>query len=344
MTRAECAELAESMGEPAYRGFQLFKAVNACPAQPGGLAAATALPKALRGRLSEESRPIGLTEADKIKSASDGTIKYLFAAGNNTIIESVLTEHSYGHAVCVSSQAGCAMGCAFCHTGRAGFTRDLTAGEMAAQVYLAARDALRRPYSVVVMGMGEPLLNFAALTRFLEIITDPEGAGMSRRRITVSTCGIKGRIARLADTGFGVNLALSLHAPDDGLRRRLMPSADAAPIADLLAECAYYFEKTGRRVTYEYILLAGINDGASHAAELARLTRGAGGHVNLIPVNGAEALGFTRPSGGAVRRFAAELAARGVNATIRRSLGEDLSAACGQLIDTRDQKSGTRKA
>ena len=271
-----------------------------------------------------------------MRRTTGDTIKALFRTDDGELFETVLMLYPDRATVCVSCQVGCAVGCAFCATGIGGLMRNLTAGEMVEQVVWAVREARargRQLTNLVMMGMGEPLQNYRATMAFIGIINDPAGLGFGARRITISTSGILPRIRALADEPYQVNLAVSLHAPNDALRDRLVPHNTRYPVADLMAVCREYTDRTHRRISFEYALMAGINDGDEIANDLAQLLRESGVlcHVNIIPFNKVEILDFERPTTAQIDRFAAILTDHGIATTVRYSRGLDIKAACGQL-------------
>lgn len=320
------------LGLPAYRARQVWG--WAFRQLVGDYDAMRNVPAGLRETLAE-SLPLHLLTPVRTLTADDGeTIKMLFSTGDGQLLETVLMLYPDRATVCVSCQVGCAVGCAFCATGLMGLTRNLSAGEMVAQVVYAAREARQRGRAltnVVMMGMGEPLQNYAETMRFIEIIHDPEGLGIGSRRITVSTSGVVPRIEALADEPYQVNLAVSLHAPNDELRSRLVPINKRYPVAVLLDAVDRYIARTGRRVSFEYALMRGINDSDAVAAELAALLRGRLCHVNIIPLNPVDVLPYERPDAEGIERFAEILRAAGIPTTVRYSRGLDIDAACGQL-------------
>ena len=267
----------------------------------------------------------------KFVSRYDKTVKYLFSFPDGECVESVVMAYHHGWSICISTQVGCRMGCTFCATGKCGFSRSLTASEMLAQIEAAQRDLDIRVSNVVLMGMGEPLDNFENVVRFIRLVSSEQSLNIGTRHITLSTCGIVPKIYELAKYRFQINLAVSLHAPNDELRSRTMPIARAYPMEQLLRACADYFEATGRRVTYEYALISGVNDSDECARELAQKLSGTHSHVNLIPVNAVEGTGFNKSSIKRQQSFADILAGRGIAATVRRTLGSDINASCGQL-------------
>jgi len=320
------------MGEPAYRAKQVYGALyqSLAPDYDG----MTTLPKALRAKLAEELPVAPLTVVDEVQTDDGETIKTLYRTSDGELIETVLMLYADRATVCVSCQVGCAVGCAFCATGLMGLARNLSAGEMVAQVTGAARRARavgRELTNLVMMGMGEPLHNYAETMRLVRILNDPAGMGFGARRITISTSGVVPRIEALADEPFQVNLAISIHAATDALRSSLVPINRRYPIAELMKAVHSYIRKTRRRVSFEYAMMAGINDDDVQARQLARLLKGTLCHVNLIPLNPVDVLPFERPSPARIDAFAAILIAAGIPTTVRYSRGVDIAAACGQL-------------
>jgi 23S rRNA (adenine2503-C2)-methyltransferase len=321
----------ESLGEPAYRARQVWEWVWKHLATD--FAVMTNLPAALRESLSERFLldPFSVLARE---SDDEGTEKVLLGLADETSIEAVLIREEDRRTVCISTQVGCPVGCTFCATGQMGFVRNLSAGEIAGQVLYFARSLKEkgeRVTHVVVMGMGEPLLNYEATLKALLNLNDPRGFGLGARRITLSTVGVVPGILRLAQEGRQFNLAISLHAPDDELRKELVPLAAHWPIAQVLSAAEAYSVATGRRVTFEYVLLGGVNDSLKHARKLAALLRGKLAHVNLIPFNPAPGLPFRRPDEGQVELFRRELLAHNIDVTVRRSRGIRIQAGCGQL-------------
>ena len=267
----------------------------------------------------------------KFVSRYDKTVKYLFSFPDGECVESVVMAYHHGWSICISTQVGCRMGCTFCATGKSGFSRSLTASEMLAQIEAAQRDLEVRIANVVLMGMGEPLDNFDNVLRFLELVSSENGLNIGARHITLSTCGIVPKINELAEHRLQINLAVSLHAPNDEIRAKTMPIAKAYPMDRLLKACRDYFDKTGRRVTFEYAMISGVNDGDEHARELAQRLSGMHCHVNLIPVNTVEGTGYQKSNTERQQSFVNILNAKGIVATVRRTLGSDINASCGQL-------------
>lgn len=313
---------------PAYRAGQIYRWISR-----GVLSAdeMTDLPLPLREQLAADYSFDSLRLEQKRVSAIDGTAKYVFRLSDGNTIESVLMHYHYGLSVCISSQAGCKMGCVFCASTGAGFGRSLSAGEMLGQVLLITRDCGSRIGHVVIMGIGEPLDNFDNLIAFLRLVNDSQGLNISMRHIAVSTCGLVPEMLKFTDEGFPVTLSVSLHAPNDRIRQQLMPIARRYGMDELLAACRRHTELTGRRISFEYSLISGVNDQPEHADELASRLRGMLCHVNLIPANEFAGGTFKQSSQAHVQSFQERLVRGGVNATIRRELGSDIMAACGQL-------------
>ena len=322
-------ELREALApSPAYRAKQAFDWLQ----RKGAASAAemTDLPKALRVQMGERFLIASCEIARKQVSDIDGTVKYLFRLHDGETVESVVMRYEYGHSICLSTQAGCKMGCAFCASGVNGLTRNLLAGEMLAQMHAAQNDLGLTVSRAVLMGVGEPLDNYDNVLRFLRLVSHPDGLCVSQRKLSLSTCGLVPRIDRLAGEQLGITLSVSLHAPSDEIRSGIMPVNRAYPMDDLLAACRRYIDQTGRRVSFEYAMLRGVNDSADCARELARRLGGMLCHVNLIPANDT-ALGFQKSEPARVKAFQAVLEGAHINVTVRRSLGRDISAACGQL-------------
>lgn len=328
MERTDWSAWVKARGIPAYRAGQLAAWVDRGISRADEM---TDLPLDLR-RLVEESFLIdGLVLAEKLQSSLDDTAKYIFRLYDGNIIESVLMHYHYGWSVCISSQAGCRMGCTFCASTGAGFGRNLTAGEMLAQVALIARDCNCRIGHVTIMGIGEPLDNYDAVVRFLRRVNDPQGMNISMRHLSVSTCGLAPKMVEFSQEGLPVTLSVSLHAPNDAIRRQLMPIARQYDYDRLLAACHRHVALTGRRITFEYALFNGVNDQPEHADELAARLKGLLCHVNLIPANEFSGGRYRQSRQPEVKRFLSRLTRSGINATVRRELGSDIMAACGQL-------------
>ncbi|MCK9221408.1 MAG: 23S rRNA (adenine(2503)-C(2))-methyltransferase RlmN [Limnochordia bacterium] len=320
--------LLEDWGYPKYRARQLMRWMY--QERESDFANMTDLPLELRQQLKKEAEAKPLRARQKRKS-KDGTIKFLLEANDGQKIETVLipAEEQKRTTVCISSQVGCAMGCSICATGKMGFSRNLSCGEIIEQVILAEQYAKQSVTNIVFMGMGEPLANYEAVLEAIFAMIDPERLALGSRRITVSTCGLVPQMRRLADEKLQIGLAISLHAPEDGLRDQLVPINKKHPIKEVLEAASYYVSKTNRRVTFEYALIDGVNDSTVHASKLGELLVGLLCHVNLIPVNPAN--GFSRSSEEAVLSFQEVVRNAGIPVTVRSERGVDISAACGQL-------------
>jgi len=324
----ELKELLEGMGQQKYRATQVFQWINKGVTDIDQM---TNLSKALREELKSVAYLGKLKTVRKLVSKIDGTVKYLFQLPDGNVIECVLMEYRHGLSVCISSQVGCKMGCRFCASAGAGFVRNLTPGEMLDQVISAGTDAGRRIGNIVIMGIGEPLDNYDNVLKFLRLVNHPQGLNIGYRHITVSTCGLVPAILRLAKENIPITLSVSLHAPNDSIRERLMPISRKYSIDKILEACKIYTVETKRRVTFEYAVISGVNDSMDNAWELAGKLKGMLCHVNLIPVNHIEDGEFTRSDRQTMERFKAVLEGAGIETTIRRELGQDISAACGQL-------------
>ena len=289
------------------------------------------LSKDLRTRLNEKATLCPLEIVDCLISEIDGTRKYLFRLEDGSIIESVLMKYKHGNSVCISSQVGCRMGCRFCASTLLGLERNLTTAEMLGQIYAIQKDSGERVSNVVIMGTGEPMDNYDAVVGFLRMISDDKGLNISQRNITLSTCGLVPEIYRLADEHFQITLAISLHASNNETRESMMPIAKRYPIDELLKACKYYYETNGRRLTFEYSLAAGVNDTPEAARALAGLLKGFMWHVNLIPINPVEERSYVQSDRQSIVNFKNNLEKYGGNVTIRREMGRDIQAACGQL-------------
>ena len=326
MTLSELTEVLRAMGEPAFRGNQVFtwlhKGIQSYDEMKN-------VPKGLREKLAQTC-PLAVPKAARKQvSRLDGTVKYLWELADGNCVESVLMRYRYGNTVCVSTQVGCRMGCAFCASTIAGKVRDLTPAEILDQVIFTQMDTGETVSNIVLMGIGEPLDNFDAVLRFLELVNHPKGLNIGMRHISLSTCGVVPGIRRLAETGLQLTLSVSLHAPDSETRSKIMPVNRAYDVEELFAACHDYFQRTGRRISFEYAIIDGVNDHDWQADLIAQKLRGMPGHVNLIPLNDV-AESSLKPS----RRLAAfqkRLESHGLTATVRRSLGGDIAASCGQL-------------
>ncbi|WP_026891252.1 23S rRNA (adenine(2503)-C(2))-methyltransferase RlmN [Lacrimispora aerotolerans] len=318
-----------SLGEKPFRAKQLYEWMHKKLASDYD--EMTNLPKSLKEKLLQSAAFTSLVVVDEKISQIDGTRKYLFSLSDGNIIESVLMKYNHGNSVCISSQVGCRMGCRFCASTLDGLERNLTASEMLDQIYRIQKLTGERVSNVVVMGSGEPMDNYDNLIDFIRLLTDENGLNISQRNITVSTCGIVPGIKKLADEDLQITLALSLHAPNDEVRKTLMPIAKRYSLSEVLSACQEYFEKTGRRLTFEYSLVSGVNDNLKEAKALADLLKGINGHVNLIPVNPIKERDYVQSDRKAILDFKNYLEKNGINVTIRREMGRDINGACGQL-------------
>ena len=326
MNLAEMSAYFKELGEPAFRAKQVFQWLHRGVSSFDEM---TNLSKALREKLAAACVLCPPRVERKQVSAQDGTIKYLWRLGDGNCIETVLMRYHHGNTVCISSQVGCRMGCAFCASTLGGKIRDLTPAEMVDQVLFTQLDSGVPVSNIVLMGIGEPLDNFDTVLRFLELVNSPEGLNIGMRHISLSTCGLTEKIDKLADYQLQLTLSVSLHAPDDETRSRIMPVNRGVGVEQLFAACRRYFEKTGRRISYEYAMIDGVNDADWQADLLARHLKGTPGHVNLIPLNHVEESPL-KPSR-RVAAFQKRLESHGVTATVRRKLGGDIDASCGQL-------------
>ncbi len=328
MTLSEMQEWFLGIGEKKFRALQVFRRMYAGESSFDGI---TELSGKLRESLKERASLNSVRMIERQVSKKDGTRKYLFEVEGGFAVESVLMKYKYGNTACISSQAGCRMGCAFCASGIDGLERSLTAGEIVDQVVVMSRDSGERIGRIVVMGTGEPFDNYEELLRAIRIMHEENGLNIGLRNITVSTCGILNKMERFADDMPQVNLAVSLHAADDAVRRRLMPVAAGYEMKDLMNVCRRIIEKTHRRITFEYALIENVNDRMEDAVRLASLLKGMMCHVNLIPLNHVDEKKFKGSARRHAAQFAAVLEEKGIEVTIRRELGADISAACGQL-------------
>ncbi len=332
MTLLEMEDWFASLGEPKYRAKQVFDWLY--QKRVTDISSMTNLSVALREKLKAVATVSRSTEVTRQVSKVDGTVKFLLQWDDGVTVETVLMRHDYGNSVCVSTQVGCKMGCTFCASTLGGMIRQMSAGEMVEQLIYSQRlldEEGARASSVVLMGSGEPMDNFDATMKFIDIINHEDGLNIGQRHITISTVGLVPGIIRLADEGRPITLAVSLHAANDELRSSMMPVNKAYPIAKLMEACHYYHNKTKKRISFEYALVGKKNDSLDDARQLARLLRNLPCHVNLIPVNYVPERGYERTPKDQIQAFLDELTSLGVNATIRREMGHDISAACGQL-------------
>lgn len=329
LTLTELEDRLKEQGEKSFRAKQIYQWIHEKLAD--SFEDMTNLSKELRHKLADSYDLVTLRMVDVRISKIDGTRKYLFELPDGHVIESVLMRYKHGNSVCISSQVGCRMGCRFCASTLDGLERNLRPSEMLDQVYQIQKDIEERVSNVVVMGSGEPLDNFDNLVTFVRLLSDEKGLNISQRNITVSTCGIVPGIERLAEENLTITLALSLHAPSDEVRRTLMPVANKYALKDVLEACRHYFQKTGRRLTFEYSLVKGVNDNLEEAKALACLIQGQQAHVNLIPVNPIKERSYIQSDGKTIEKFKNYLEKQGINVTIRREMGRDIGGACGQL-------------
>ncbi len=321
--------IVKDMGQPSFRAKQIFTWLHKFGVD--SFDEMSNLPKALREKLAEDYYVSSCKIEKKLVSKKDGTVKYLFSLCDGEYVESVIMKYKYGYTICVSSQVGCKMGCRFCASTLAGFVRNLTAGEIESQLHAAQKDLDIRISNIVLMGIGEPLDNYDNVILFMHNVNNENGLNISMRNITLSTCGVVPRIYDLMNENLQITLTISLHAPNDIIRSKTMPVNDKWGIDELLKACRDYIKKTNRRVSFEYTLINKVNDTPQCANELCSRLHGMLCHVNLIPVNDVEERGNVRSSDDSVNKFLQILQNNGINATIRRTLGSDINASCGQL-------------
>ena len=326
MTIPELEAYLAELGEAKFRAKQIFTWMHRGAASFEEM---TNLPKTLRSKLEERCTLTALRVERKQVSKLDGTVKYLWRLEDDNCVETVLMRYKHGNTVCVSTEIGCAMGCAFCASTIGGLVRRLTAGEIVSQVIFTQKDSGLPVSNIVLMGIGEPLDNFDSVLRFLELVNHPDGMNIGMRHISLSTCGLTEKIDKLADLQLQLTLSVSLHAPDDETRSKIMPVNRAFSVEQLFQSCRRHFEKTGRRISYEYAMIDGVNDSDAQADLLASHLRGVPGHVNLIPLNDVRESKL-KPSR-RVAAFQKRLESHGITVTVRRRLGSDIDASCGQL-------------
>lgn len=324
----ELGELCVELGQPKYRGKQIFEGLYKGKRE---LSEFSTLPKSFREKLEDCAFIPTATIKRKLISAIDGTVKYLYALHDGETVESVFMRYHHGNTMCISTQVGCRMGCAFCASTKAGLVRSLAPSEMLLQIMEAERDLGERVSNIVLMGMGEPLDNYDNVMKFLRLVNHENGLNIGLRHISLSTCGLVDKIDKLSGEGLPITLSISLHAPNDEIRRQTMPVANKWSIAELLGACRRFIDKTGRRISFEYALIAGVNDSKEHAHELGRLLSGMLCHVNLIPVNPIKEKNFRRSEKNAIKVFTETVETYKINVTVRRRLGADINASCGQL-------------
>jgi len=324
----ELGDILKELGEPRFRAGQLFRWAQG---GAGSFDEMTNIPKALRARL-EESYSLTAPEIERKQvSRIDGTIKYLWRFPDGNCVESVVMSYEHGHTICISSQVGCRMGCAFCASTLGGLVRSLEPNELLEQVLFSQKDSGLRISNIVLMGIGEPLDNYDAVLKFLKLVNHPDGLNIGMRHISLSTCGLVEKVDKLAENNLQLTLSVSLHAPDDDTRSRLMPVNRAYGVDELLRACDRYFDRTGRRISFEYAMIDGVNDTPRHATLLAERLRGKGSHVNLIRLNDVAESPLKPSTPEAMKAFIDVLRKNGVNVTVRRELGGDIDASCGQL-------------
>ncbi len=321
--------LCQNLNLPKFRAKQIFEWLHKFGVV--SFSEMSNISKDLRSILQENYYISSCQIEDKYVSEIDDTVKYLFKLNDAEYVESVIMKYKYGYTICVSSQVGCKMGCKFCASTLAGFKRNLTSGEIESQIHSAEKDLGIKISHIVMMGIGEPLDNFENTVKFLKNVNDKNGLNISLRNVTVSTCGIVDKIYELADLDLQITLTISLHASNDEVRSSIMPINNKYDISQLITACKKYYSKTSRRISFEYTLIKGVNDKEKQAKELSDLLKGMNCHVNLIPVNNVKERDNEIPSEENIRNFQLMLKKRGINATIRRTLGADINASCGQL-------------
>lgn len=328
MTLDELTEFVTENGFPKFRAKQIYDWLYKNVTDFDNM---RNIPADLKAFLKSSSYISVANIEKKLVSRYDKTVKYLFSFNDGECVESVVMSYKHGYSICISTQVGCKMGCTFCATGKSGFSRSLEPSEMLGQIEAAQRDLNIRISNIVLMGMGEPLDNFDNVVKFLRLVSSDNGLNIGMRHITLSTCGIVPKIYELAKLHLGITLSVSLHAPNDEIRQRTMPIARKYSIKELLKACSDYFKTTGRRVTFEYSMISGVNDSDENARELAKRLEGTQSHVNLIPVNTVEGTGYLKSNIKRQQAFINILAAKNIGATVRRTLGSDINASCGQL-------------
>lgn len=321
-------EFKEELGIPKYRAKQVYHWLTLGVSSFDEM---TDLSKALRNNLSNLYYISVANIEKKLISVYDKTVKYLFSFSDGECVESVVMKYHHGYTICISTQVGCKMGCTFCATGKSGFSRNLTASEMLSQIQAAQNDLDIRISNIVLMGMGEPLDNYDNVLRFLRIVSSDNGLNIGMRHISLSTCGLVDKIYDLEKEHLQLTLSVSLHAPNNEIRSKTMPVNRRYPIEELLKACRHYSEKTGRRISFEYAMISGVNDSDACAKELARRLKGMLCHVNLIPVNNVDGTNYVKSKIKRQKAFINILEAGGITATVRRTLGSDINASCGQL-------------
>lgn len=337
MTEAELSKMLEEFSQPKFRASQIFKWLHSGVVSFDEM---SNIPNSLREILKEKCYIANVKIIKRLESKIDSTVKYVYELFDGEYIESVLMKYEHGYTVCISTQVGCRMGCSFCASGINGLTRSLTASEMLAQIMMAQKDNNIRVSNVVMMGMGEPLDNFDNSVRFLELVSNDKGMNIGLRHISLSTSGVVSGIEKLKEYNFPITLSISLHAPNDEIRSSMMKVNKKWNVDELLNACRDYQKVTTRRISFEYALIEGVNDSKECAEELARKLKGIMCHVNLIPANPVKENSFKKPDKNKIFKFQQELISLGINATVRRTLGADIDASCGQLRQR--EKEGTQ--
>ena len=334
----EIKEYLKSIGEAAYRAEQIFYWLHEGVETFSEM---TNIPKTLREKLENDCYIAGVEIVEKFVSKIDGTVKYVYKLSDGEYIESVFMSYKHGFTVCISTQVGCRMGCSFCASGLNGLSRNLTASEMLSQVIMAGKDNGVRISNVVMMGIGEPLDNFDNSVKFLELVSDEKGLNIGLRHISLSTSGVVSGIKKLAELNLPITLSVSLHAPNDKIRSSMMKVNNRWNVKELISACADYQRKTRRRISFEYAMISGVNDSKECADELVRILKGIMSHVNLIPANPVKENDFKKTDNNTVKKFADYINSKGITATVRRTLGADIEASCGQLRRKIIEKEGT---
>lgn len=324
----EIAEMLAKTGEPKYRAQQIFSWLNRGAVSFGDM---TDLSKDLRSKLSELFYINVPKLLNKQISSIDGTIKYLWQMQDGNAVETVVMKYNHGNSLCISTQVGCRQGCAFCASAIGGLVRDLRPSELLDEVIFSEYDSGLSISNIVLMGIGEPLDNFENVTKFIKLVNHPDGMNIGMRHITLSTCGLTEKFDKLAELNLQLTLSISLHAPDDETRSKIMPANRGRGVDELLAACRRYYDRTGRRISFEYAMIDGVNDTPRHAKMLSGQAKSVSAHVNLIPLNYVDEKSFKPSSLENIRRFSKILEDEGVNVTLRRRLGSDVNASCGQL-------------
>lgn len=331
MTKDELSKTLEKIGEPRYRAVQVFKWLHRGIESFDEM---TDIPKTLRDKLSDEFTIKNVKIKKRLESSIDDTVKYLYELDDGEKIECVVMKYLHGYSICISTQAGCRMGCSFCASGLFGLKRNLTASEMLSEITAAQKDLNIRISNVVLMGMGEPLDNFENTVKFLKLVSCDDGLNIGLRHISLSTCGIVPKILELMEYEFPITLSVSLHAPDNTIRDRIMKINHVYPVEQLISACRKYFKKTNRRISFEYAIIKDVNNSEECAFKLFELLKGLPCHINLIPANPVKENNYSAPSRRDIKNFQSQLEALNMNVTVRRTLGADINASCGQLRNT----------